>query len=79
MAEVLPSSESCIFKPVLDLLELSFLAVSYQVTSIFNPHPNKRNTKENKKCLRSLVVRALERYSKDPGSSPCGGRYTGTI
>ena len=21
-------------------------------------------------CLRSLVVRALERYSKDPGSSP---------
>ena len=24
------------------------------------------------KCLRSLVVRALERYSKDPGSSPGG-------
>ena len=23
-------------------------------------------------CLRSLVVRALERYSKDPGSSPGG-------
>ena len=24
------------------------------------------------KCLRSLVVRALERYFKDPGSSPGG-------
>ena len=23
-------------------------------------------------CLRSLVVRALERYSKDPGLSPGG-------
>ena len=23
-------------------------------------------------CLRSLVVSALERYSKDPGSSPGG-------
>ena len=23
-------------------------------------------------CVRSLVVRALERYSKDPGSSPGG-------
>ena len=23
-------------------------------------------------CLRSLVARAMERYSKDPGSSPGG-------